>query len=97
LEEYAMNRPENPYRDLTNYLESHSKLYGRAEFWTASHVTFFSKEKILLTESDFARIDEYVPMIAAHKADSVDLSVRTCAPGNSAEVQFQRWCITSFK
>jgi hypothetical protein len=92
IHEYFTHEPLNPYRELVNHLETSGIHYGEAPFWTASHVSFFSQEKILLTESDFARVDEYLIQIQNHPESFANISDGVCRDPLKGE-NFLRWCI----
>jgi hypothetical protein len=86
IREYGVNPPPDRYRGLVNLLEANSVHYGISDFWTSVHVTFLSNEKIVLTEEDVPRIDEYVPLVQSHPGFGGSAPVRIyanapCPPG----------------
>jgi hypothetical protein len=97
IDEYVNQTPPNPYRGLVNFLEQKNVVYAKAPFWTAAHVTFFSDEKIRVTEDDFARINDYVVLIQKHANEVAKISVGQCVVENSHSVQFDRWCVENLK
>ncbi len=94
IREYAFTPTANQYRELSNFLESHSIRYGQAGFWTSVHTTFFSGEKVLLTETDFARIGEYKRRISEHPEEMVTILDRPCTTTDPGQT-IRDWCILS--
>ena len=93
INEYFTHTPPNIYRAFVDDLEKHNEHFGQAPFWTAAHVTFFSRERILLSESDFPRIDDYLKPIHDHADEAVRITDGACEPGNQGARQFEKWCI----
>jgi hypothetical protein len=93
LDEYVRHPPPDEFRELTQFLIDHHVQYGRAPYWTAYAVDFFSNERVILAATDFVRITEYTDLVDQHAAQAAVISEeQPCV--NPRAVPFRRWCVT---
>ncbi len=71
----------DPRRVLADYLVSNGIRYGKSDYWTAYHVTFISKEQVILASTDFIRIRKYQRIVDAHSDEAVTITSRQCQGG----------------
>jgi hypothetical protein len=81
LREYETRRPPNVYRELAETLVDRRVTAGRAEYWTAYHITFFTGERVALDAPGFSRIAQYRTRAAETPPDHVVLVSDTPCPG----------------
>lgn len=79
--EYLTVPPIGAKRMVIGILEKEGVKYGTADYWMAYHVSFLTKERVILHSSDFVRIRTYDWIVAEHQAESIRLSRRPCAGG----------------
>ena len=91
LAAYLHRPPPSPYRELTTYLETQGVRYGRALYWTAYQVDFFSQERLTVASLEKVRVAEYQRTVDQHGDEAVQiLSIRDgCRQG----VPFRYWCL----
>jgi len=88
LREYAVRRPPNVYRELAETLIDRRVTAGRAEYWTAYHVSFLTAERVALDATLFSRIASYRARAAeTHPDHAVYVSDVPCPGGH----QVRRW------
>lgn len=92
IHEYFTNTPKNQYRELVSDLQTYGIKYGKAPFWTAAHVTFFAQEQVKISETDFARIDEFVDEMKDHQNEIAQIQDGTCASGTAGRT-VAKWCV----
>lgn len=71
----------NDYRALADYLVEHDITSGIAPYWVSYHVSFLTKERVKLTESDRYAISEYKQLYDRKLPNSVDIQERPCRGG----------------
>lgn len=91
LAEYQTRRPPGVHRQLADHLVENGIEFGRADYWTAYHVTFLTGERTIINPTDVVRIPAYRDRVAAHSDVAVDIGVGEppCARGTRLE----RWYI----
>ena len=62
---------------MTTYLETQGVRYGRALYWTAYQVDFFSQERLTVASLEKVRVAEYQRIVDQHGDEAVQiLSIR---------------------
>jgi hypothetical protein len=92
LVEYVQSPPRNDYREFASFLESQGVRYGMAPFWTAYHIDFLSRERVILATPERAQIAEYQDLVRQHDRDAVRILFDQPCRGSNA-IAFRRWCV----
>ena len=96
LFEYLHHPPPAQFRSFADLLEREGVRYGRAPYWTAYHVDFLTKERVVLGSYEKVRIAEYERVVDEHVNQS--LAVYSDDPCTDAgAVRFERWCLLYFE
>ncbi|MBI4520817.1 MAG: hypothetical protein HY701_08250 [Gemmatimonadetes bacterium] len=82
--EYAHRPPRGPFQQVANALLARNIHYGRAGYWVAYHVTFITRERVILSSEDVPRITLYNAIVDAHP-EAVTISGTPCGP-NAEEI-----------
>jgi hypothetical protein len=82
IHEYVRRTPPNYRRVLADYLVDHHIEYVTTDYWTAYHVAFLSREKVIATPDSVWRILPYRRDVEAHPSLMRIVSRRRCTtPG----------------
>jgi hypothetical protein len=90
LVEFEQTPPRQHHRLMANYLESQGIRYGRALYWDAYPITFFSQERVIVTPFEVVRIRAYQAAVEAHEAEAVRLDRQPCTRGTRVDL----WCVS---
>jgi hypothetical protein len=89
LHRYIVAAPENPHREMANYLTGRRMKFGRAGYWDAYLITFLSREKVVLASTGKVRISSYQTKVDENAWHAVTLRRRPC----EAALIVSAWCI----
>jgi hypothetical protein len=78
LTEYLYHEPQNPPRELANYLIAHGIRYARADYWTAYATTFLAAERVVIASTTTVRINGYQSDVENHRAEAVTVQTEPC-------------------
>jgi len=76
--EYASHPPLADKLLLIRHLDARGIRYATSDYWIAYYVTFMTNERIIVAATDFPRILTYEDPVAAHRAESIDISRTPC-------------------
>jgi len=76
--EYASHPPLADKMLLIRHLDARGIRYATSDYWIAYYVTFMTNERIIVAATDFPRILTYEDPVAAHRAESIDISRTPC-------------------
>lgn len=63
---------------LAKALEQRGIRYGVSDYWTAYYVTFVTGERVIMSATEFSRIERYEALVARHADEAVHVSTRPC-------------------
>ena len=88
LRDHVRSPPENPHREIADYLVARDIRFGRAMYWDAYVVTFLSRERVILASTGKVRISSYQARV--NEAESaVTLTRQPC----TAAIRVAAWCL----
>ena len=79
--EYLTGPPVAAKAEIARLLDAEGVRYGRADYWMAYYVSFFTKERVILASTDFVRIRTYNNIVNEHNAEAVRISRTRCEGG----------------
>jgi len=71
--EYLLRPPPDPHRELADDLTARGIRFGRADYWTAYHVSYLAGERVKLHARSFNLIGEYRTLFLENLATAVDV------------------------
>jgi hypothetical protein len=80
-DEYLPHPPTTSKDLIVKHLDARGIRYAVSDYWIAYHVTFLTKERIIVAADDVVRIKEYGDIVAAHKNEAIRISRRPCGGG----------------
>jgi len=87
--EYVQSPPDNPHRELADYLVRHDIHYARGLYWDAYIVTFLARERVIVSSIEQVRISAYGAQVEAHGAEVVNLVREPCG----GQRRVAAWCL----
>lgn len=87
--DYVRSPPDNPHRELADYLVSHDIHYARGLYWDAYIVTFLAREEVIVSSIEQVRISAYGAEVEAHAGEAVNLVREPC----SGQRRVAAWCL----
>lgn len=81
LDEQMSGRQPDYFGQLVDVLTSKGIRYGKADYWTAYHLTFRAREQIVVDSTNFVRISQYTAIVNAHADEAVLIQRQPCANG----------------
>lgn len=79
--EYLTAPPRAAKAEVARLLDAEGVRYGRADYWMAYYVSFFTKERVMLASTDFVRVRTYNRVVTQHADEAVTISRTPCAGG----------------
>ncbi|MEO5739484.1 MAG: hypothetical protein ABIS29_02700 [Vicinamibacterales bacterium] len=81
LNEQMRGRVPDYYGQLTEVLMDKGVAYARANYWVAYHVTFLSREQLIVDSADIVRIKQYRDIVNAHSDQALHIERQPCREG----------------
>jgi hypothetical protein len=81
LREYVQDPPQSSKQLIARHLTARGVRYGIAEYWIAYHVTFLTREQVIVASYDFVRIRPYELIVRSHIDEAVQIDRRPCQGG----------------
>jgi hypothetical protein len=91
VDEYVRRTPPAYRRALTDYLVSHQVRLARGDYWTGYHVSFLSKERVVVATDGVWRVLAYQRWADARPRSTYLLSRQPCAGGGVEAVPKVYW------
>jgi len=88
LRDHLRSPPENPHREIADYLVAQGIGFGRASYWDAYIVTFLAREQVILASTGKVRISAYQTSVE-RAPTSVVLTRQPCTEGTPVAA----WCV----
>jgi hypothetical protein len=87
--EYRVSPPANAHRVLADYLTQHRIKYAWAGYWDSYHVTFLSKERVIVASEDTVRVPGYQIRVELNRLNAARLVRLPCDDGTHVA----EWCV----
>lgn len=91
VNEYRIAPPENQSHEFANYLVARGVKYGRASYWDAYVLDFFSREQLIIGSEGKFRIKDYENQVDRNRPAASRIVRGPCS--DMRGVQFKAWCV----
>jgi len=91
INEYRIAPPENKSKDFADYLVASGVKYGRASYWDAYVLDFFSREQTIIGSEGKFRIKDYENQVNLNRPAASRIVRGPCT--GIQGIQYSAWCI----